>query len=133
MEHLPEQDALLDYEYLQVNYHNAGFGYLLPEMLELFRGQAILYLQSIEQHLQAGDLKALAMEAHTLKGAAGSVGATALAQMAYRLENTTPDTDITTVTKQVKQLHELTRQTGATITAELARLAAETDNDLNLF
>lgn len=77
-----ETVALLDYHYLQENYYQVGFSYLLPEILELFRNQAALYLKAIEQHLMQGNLQELAQEAHTLKGAAGSVGAAALAQLA---------------------------------------------------
>ena len=124
--------ALLDQDYLRVNYHQAGFSYLLPEILELFRGQATIYLKAIEQHLMQGNLHELAQEAHTLKGAAGSVGAAALAQIAQDLEETAPDSDVTAVALQVDSLREITDRTDAAIAAELARLAADTDDALDL-
>ena len=124
--------ALLDQDYLRVNYHQAGFSYLLPEILELFRSQAAIYLKAIEQHLMQGNLHELAQEAHTLKGAAGSVGAAALAQIAQDLEETAPDSDVTAVALQVDSLREITDRTNAAIAAELARLAADTDDTLDL-
>ena len=124
--------ALLDQDYLRVNYHQAGFSYLLPEILELFRSQAAIYLKAIEQHLMQGNLHELAQEAHTLKGAAGSVGAAALAQIAQDLEETAPDSDVTAVALQVDSLRKITDRTDAAIAAELARLAADTDDALDL-
>ncbi|ACD96312.1 Hpt domain-containing protein [Trichlorobacter lovleyi] len=126
-----DKAAVLDQDYLRVNYHQAGFSYLLPEILALFRRQAAIYLQSIEQHLMQANLHELALEAHTLKGAAGSVGAAALAQIAQHLEETVPDSDIAAVTLLVDSLREITDRTDAAITAELARLAAETDDTLD--
>jgi HPt (histidine-containing phosphotransfer) domain-containing protein len=130
MNDLPEQAALLDHEYLHINYHDAGFSYLLPEIMALFRSQAAIYLDSIEQHLMQGDLHGLALEAHTLKGAAGSVGATALAQIANNLEETASGSNIAEVSLQVGALREITSQTTAAITAELERLANTTNDDL---
>ncbi|MDK9718400.1 MAG: Hpt domain-containing protein [Trichlorobacter sp.] len=132
MEKHPDQTALLDFEYLQINYHDAGFGYLLPEILELFRGQATLYLDLIEDHLRHADLHALALEAHTLKGTAGSVGAAAIEQAALLLENGVADAAITTVAAQVGQLRKIVQQTETAITAELARLASTANEDVHL-
>ena len=127
---LPDQTALLDFDYLQINYHDAGFSYLLPEILELFRSQAGLYLNSIEHYLAHADLHALTLEAHTLKGAAGSVGAAALALAAQQLEETTVDSGIAEVSRQVDALRELTARTDAALTTEIARLVTATEDDL---
>lgn len=126
-----DKAAVLDQDYLRVNYHQAGFSYLLPEILALFRRQAAIYLQSIEQLLMQANLHELAQEAHTLKGAAGSVGAAALAQIAQHLEETAPDSNIAAVTLLVDSLREITDLTDAAIAAELARLAIETDDVLD--
>lgn len=126
------QAAVLDQDYLMANYHQPGFSYLLPEILTLFRRQAAIYLQSIEQYLEKGDMQVLAMEAHTLKGAAGSVGAAALAEIAEYLEETAPASDIAEVRQQVGLLREVTGRTDAAIAVELARLAAEADDELGL-
>ena len=132
MENPPDQAALLDYEYLQTNYHDAGFGYLLPEILELFRGQATLYQDLIERHLRHADLDALSREAHTLKGTAGSVGAVAIEQAALLLEEGAAAADITAVAAQVEQLRKIIQQTDRVITAELIRLADTAPDDLHL-
>lgn len=128
-----EKAAVLDQDYLMVNFHQAGFSYLLPEILTLFRGQATNSLHSIEEQLKKMDTKAIAMEAHTLKGAAGSVGAAALAQMALQLEESAPGSDIDSVTLQVGSLRKIIEQTETAIDEELARLAVKTDDDLDIF
>ena len=117
-----ESVPLLDHHYLNENYHQVGFSYLLPEILELFRGQAAIHLNIIEQHLMQGNLHEVAQEAHTLKGAAGSIGAAALAQLAKYVEETAADSDIAKVSQQVHALREITDQTTAAITTELVRL-----------
>ena len=127
-----ETVPLLDHHYLKENYHQVGFSYLLPEILELFRGQATIHLETIEQHLMQGNLHELTQEAHTLKGAAGSVGATALAQLAQHLEETAENSVIAEVSQQVHALRELVAQTDAAITRELVRLGTGADDDLNL-
>ncbi|SJZ51044.1 Hpt domain-containing protein [Trichlorobacter thiogenes] len=128
-----ETVALLDHHYLRENYHQAGFSYLLPEILELFRDQATLHLETIEQHLMQGNLHEVAQEAHTLKGAAGSVGAAALAQLAHHLEESAPVSQIAEVSQQVRALRELIAQTDTAITTELVRLGTGADDDLDQF
>lgn len=127
-----ETVPLLDQHYLKENYHQVGFSYLLPEILELFRGQATIHLETIEQHLALGNLHQVALEAHTLKGAAGSTGAVALALAAHHLEETATDSEIARVSQQVRELRELVAQTDAAITRELVRLGTGADDDLNL-
>ncbi|MCE1227730.1 MAG: Hpt domain-containing protein [Geobacteraceae bacterium] len=127
-----ETVPLLDHHYLKENYHQVGFSYLLPEILELFRGQATLHLETIEQHLAMGNLHEVALEAHTLKGAAGSAGATALALAAHHLEETAADSAISEVSQQVHALHELVAQTADAITMELVRLGTGADTDVSL-
>lgn len=127
-----ETVPLLDQHYLKENYHQVGFSYLLPEILELFRGQAPLHLETIEQHLAMGNLHEVALEAHTLKGAAGSAGATALALAAHHLEETAADSAISEVSQQVHALRELVAQTAAAITMELVRLGTDADTDISL-
>jgi HPt (histidine-containing phosphotransfer) domain-containing protein len=128
-----ETVPLLDQHYLRVNYHQAGFSYLLPEILELFRDQATLHLEAIEQRLMQGNLHELAQEAHTLKGAAGSVGAAALAQLAHHLEESAAVSQIAEVSQQVRALRELMAQTDTAITTELVRLGTGSDDDLDQF
>ncbi|MBV5349981.1 Hpt domain-containing protein [bacterium] len=124
-----DHPPLLDHDYLQINYHEAGFSYLLPELLQLFREQSALYLQSLEKFLGQSNFKGLSLEAHSLKGAAGSVGAAALAEAAQTLEQTVLATDMTTATALVMHLSRLSKLTDSAIAAELELLANQQDND----
>lgn len=132
MEQQASTVPLLDQEYLRINFHEAGFSYLLPEILELFYGQSRLYLQNIDQFFHAGDLHRLSEEAHSLKGTAGSVGAAALAVHAAALEHHAVTADHAQLQEYVMQLHLTGEQTQNAITSELARLAAENDAALDL-
>lgn len=123
-----ETVPLLDHHYLKENYHQVGFSYLLPEILELFRVQATIHLKAIEQHLMQGNLHEVAQEAHTLKGAAGSVGAAALAQLAQYVEENATNSDIAKASQLVHALRERTDQTTAAITTELVRLGTGTED-----
>lgn len=124
-----DQLPLLDQKYLQQNFHEVGFSYLLPEILGLFREQSAIYLQALETHLNQGDLKGLAEEAHSLKGAAGSVGAAALAEAAETIENSAANTDHITATTLVTHLNSISQRTDAAIVTELEQLASQLTND----
>jgi len=132
MADFPKQLTLLNHDYLRVNFHEAGFSHLLPEILLLLQGQLPACQQSFEQLLHKGDLQGLAMEAHTLKGAAGSVGADALAQAAGHIESNAPFTTQANAALLVEQLNQVIELTDGAITAELERLAREEDAFLNL-
>jgi HPt (histidine-containing phosphotransfer) domain-containing protein len=132
MEEQTEQLPPLDQDYLKINYHEAGFSYLLPEILALFHSQIRIYLQNIEQLYLQGDLHGLAAEAHTLKGTAGSVGATALAAAAAVLEHHAASSDSIVLNERMVQLRQVLALTDDAIIEELARLAAEDDAALNL-
>lgn len=122
----------LDQEYLRINFHEAGFSYLLPELLELFYGQVTTYLQNIDLFLQQGELQKLAEEAHSLKGTAGSVGATPLATAAGALEQQAATADRIILQQLATQLHQTAEETHKAIVIELTRLATEEDAALNL-
>jgi len=123
------QPALLDQDYLHINFHEAGFSYLLPEILRLFREQSAIYLQSLETFLKQNNLKGLSEEAHSLKGAAGSVGAVALAQAAEAIENSVAHTDLTTATALITQLRSISQLTDAAIVTELEQLAFQLNDE----
>jgi len=119
------QPALLDQDYLQANYHDAGFSYLLPEIFELFLEQTAIYLHRLGELLKQGKIQEMSENAHTLKGAAGSIGATALAEAAEVLEHAVVYADLATTTVLLENLIDLSRLTGIEITAELDKLSAK--------
>jgi HPt (histidine-containing phosphotransfer) domain-containing protein len=132
MEQLTASLSPLDQEYLRINFHEAGFSYLLPEILKLFQGQVSVYLTNIEQSFQHGNLQRLSAEAHSLKGSAGSVGATALAAVAEFLEQHAESADNTVLRDRLAQLQQTAKQTDDAIIVELANLAVKNDEFLNL-
>lgn len=133
MASLPKQAAALDQEYLRLNYHEVGFSYLLPDSLALFSGQARIYQQSLETYFRQGNFDAMAAEAHALKGAAGSVGAAALAELASELEQTTSSRDIARLIELMAELPQTVHLTVQVIAEELKHLSNDTNDELDLF
>lgn len=129
-----DEPELLSRRYLQENFHDTGFGYLLPELLELFTQQTRSYLSALHQLHRTGDLQALAAEAHGLKGTAGSVGAAALAKAAADLEQAVLDDSHTPdlISRLVQDILKLGPETLAAAAAERARLIAD-DESMNFF
>lgn len=128
---LPDPTQLLDQNYLRNNFHDAGFSYLLPELLELFSKQADDGLQALEQHYQKKDLAAVTIEAHTLKGTASSVGAAALSVAAADLEHAAQDRDAGRIEQAYTQLQAVAAKTLQAVAHELEQLNRE--NELDLF
>ena len=69
---------------------------LLKELLDLFLQESPTYLSHIRQALQQSDPEALAQAAHTLKGAAGNLGAKIIFETASRLEQNGHNENLTT-------------------------------------
>ena len=96
---------------------------LQEEVLGLFRGQSETYLQ----HLQdAGDAKAWADAAHTLKGSARSVGAMAVAQHAELAEALTGNPGSENHQTALQELAELIGAANRFIDRELADPSQDT-------
>lgn len=128
---LPDPSQLLDQNYLRNNFHDVGFRYLLPELLELFSKQTCEGLQSLEQYYARHDYPSLAIESHTLKGTAGSVGAAALSVAAADLEHASQEGNADRVEQTYHHLLEVAAQTLQVVAHELEQLAR--DNELDVF
>jgi CheY-like chemotaxis protein len=59
---------------------------LVAQIVDLFLAQAATHIETIERAIAANDTDALTRTAHTLKGSAATVGATAVARAAAELE-----------------------------------------------
>jgi len=59
---------------------------LLPELIELFLNSAPAAIMEMEKALRGNDLKAVAFQAHRLKGNAGSFGAHRMSELCHALE-----------------------------------------------
>ena len=59
---------------------------LLVELIDLFRDSSISDLQKIKAGMAANDSEAVADAAHSIKGAAASLGVTGLQEVTYDLE-----------------------------------------------
>jgi HPt (histidine-containing phosphotransfer) domain-containing protein len=64
----------------------AGAPGFLRELVSAFLAQAPVRMSALREASQKGDARALELEAHTLKGSCGSLGAAAMAACCDRLE-----------------------------------------------
>lgn len=117
-----ELPPVIDQEYLEANYLDTGFGYLLPELLELCRQQAHASLAALERYLAAGDTQSLVNEAHLIKGTAGTAGVGLLAYRAHLLERDAKTADVATLIALLADLKEAVSLTDTAISNEIQRL-----------
>ena len=98
MKNILDREALL--ERVQGDEELAG------ELLEMFREDVHGRLKAIKQAQESGDMQTIILEAHTIKGAAGNVGANDLSEAALQVEKAAKDADQGTVASLIKQLEE---------------------------
>ncbi|GLY95180.1 ATP-binding protein [Actinoplanes sp. NBRC 103695] len=60
---------------------------LVERLVSSFRSRAPRHVSVLDEAFQAGDLGVLEDEAHSLRGAAGNIGATAVSEVCERIEN----------------------------------------------
>lgn len=118
---MPDNNDLLDHDYLRDNFLAVGFADLLVEILTTFRKQARLNMTAIQQAQAGQDWAALAETVHTLKGTAGSVGASRLANTAEQLELTLTEGDRICIARLITELAEVLSSTDQAIATELER------------
>ncbi|MGE0156519.1 MAG: Hpt domain-containing protein [Geobacter sp.] len=114
-------NRMLDLAYLHKNYVATGLGEALRTVLQTFQSQSQQNLQTIQNAHASGNYANLTMAAHTLKGAAGSVGAFRLADGAEKLEDAAERADAVAVDRLSVELAHLTRATLAAIASILAQ------------
>ncbi|HET6327248.1 MAG TPA: Hpt domain-containing protein, partial [Planctomycetaceae bacterium] len=94
---------------------------LLDEVIQLFLSDAPSRLAEVRASLEQGDPKRLQIAAHSLKGAAGYVGADRTAAQALKLEELGQKGDLTPALNEFRQLEseiEQLRQAIAAFTSE---------------
>lgn len=112
---------MLDLAYLHKNYVAPGLGDALRDVLQIFGTQLRQNLHTIQDSCASGRLETLSETAHTLKGAAGSVGALRLADAAEELEDAAEQQQTETVAQLAEELASLGDGTLAAIDALLAQ------------
>ena len=79
---------------------------LVRELMALFAERTPARLCSAEESLAAGDLQGTAAALHSLRSAAGTVGANRLAELAGRLERVARDDDADQMAAGLSQLRQ---------------------------
>lgn len=77
---------------------------VLHEVLRLFLSDAPVRLHAIEAAVMAGDAQGLQRAAHTMKGASGTIGATALQTLCRSLEQMGKSAELTDAAAGLEQL-----------------------------
>jgi HPt (histidine-containing phosphotransfer) domain-containing protein len=112
---------MLDLPYLHKNYVATGLGGVLPDVLQTFQNQARHNLQSIQRACAASNFSGIGQAAHSLRGAAGSVGAFRLADGAEELEDAVEQNDAAAAARLCAELAHLTNATLEAISLVLAQ------------
>jgi two-component system sensor histidine kinase/response regulator len=77
---------------------------LFGELAQLFKAECPKYVEGIRRAINARDAKDLEQQAHTLKGSAANLGASAVSQTAHELEKMARSGDITQAGKLLDDL-----------------------------
>ncbi len=80
---------------------------ILAELLELFRHSARADLEKIKDGVAKNDPVAMGEAAHSIKGAAASLGVEAVRRVAYEIEKAGRGGDLSGASQQVPSLEEL--------------------------
>ncbi len=83
---------------------------LLKELIQLFLGEAPALLSEIRTALDQNDARRLQRAGHTLKGSAGTLGATGVSEAALRLETMGRANDLTGAVESYQALEQALRQ-----------------------
>jgi PAS domain S-box-containing protein len=77
---------------------------LMHEILKVFVSDCPEYLQALRQGAQSGDVDSIARNAHSLKGAAGNVGASTVHDLAFQVELAAKEEALARIQSLVAQL-----------------------------
>jgi len=80
---------------------------LLAELLDLLRMSSASDLEKIKNAADGGDAEAMGDAAHSIKGAAASMGVVVLRDVAYKIEKKGRDGDLDGAKSHIAELQEL--------------------------
>ena len=120
----------LDHAFIAENFLNPGLGNLLEEIFEVYLDQSGRSLSEIQEAFEKGDMLQVSQAAHNLKGASGSVGASAMADLLQQLEDTAQSAPKTVVLELIKETASEAAKTEAAIEAELKKMKNADELDL---
>ncbi|MEA2085352.1 MAG: Hpt domain-containing protein [Thermodesulfobacteriota bacterium] len=83
---------------------------LLAELLELFTDSAASDLEKIKQGINTQDAEAVGDAAHSIKGAAASLGVEGIRAAAYEIEKAGRAGDLDAVSRSVRDLEAMVMQ-----------------------
>lgn len=78
----------------------------LPSLIEVFEAESAQRLENIQTNLEQADMKALSVEAHSLKGTSATFGAESLRSLSERIEKSAKAGDSTAVAALVPEVPE---------------------------
>jgi HPt (histidine-containing phosphotransfer) domain-containing protein len=85
----------------------------MRQLIESFREQIDAQISLVDAVFAAGDLKAVAYEAHSLAGAAGNFGALRLSRFTHEIEAACEHVDIEGVARRIARLTAMSQEASA--------------------
>ena len=83
---------------------------ILAELLDLFRETSATDLSKIKDGVNSGNPEAAGDAAHSIKGAAASLGFEAIRQLAYDIETAGRNSDLNAIAEKIAELEMLIAQ-----------------------
>lgn len=83
---------------------------LLQELLEIFKDSCVKDYQAIEQGIKQKDAEMVCGAAHSIKGAAASLGIEGIRDVALEIESDSRSGSLLAAEKNIKELDELLKQ-----------------------
>ncbi|GLI39774.1 DUF3365 domain-containing protein [Geobacter hydrogenophilus] len=110
MNDAPDEGSPFDLEFQQSQFHDAGIGDCLAEVLSIFAQSTATECKRMEEHLAAGKYAELAAAAHSVKGAAATIGAPHVSRCAADVETAARKSDGAAVVRVIPLLRREVRR-----------------------
>lgn len=115
MHDAPDEGSPFDLEFQQSQFHDAGIGDCLAEVLSIFAQSTATECERMEEYLAAGKYAELAAAAHSVKGAAATIGAPHVNRYAADLETAARKSDGVAAARTIPLLRREVRRVEATV------------------
>ncbi len=99
---------ILDYSYLESLFD--GDKNVVENVVSSFKETCEKSLLSLKESIKSNDLDEIKIIAHTLKGAAGNIGATKIMEISKRIENKAKEENVETIKESIKKLENYIKE-----------------------
>ncbi|WP_246561259.1 ATP-binding protein, partial [Geobacter grbiciae] len=115
MDDAPDEGSPFDLEFQRSQFHDAGIGDCLAEVLAIFAQSTAAECERMEEYLAAGKYAELVAAAHSVKGSAATIGAPQVSRCAADVETAARKSDGAAAARIIPQLRREVRRVEAAV------------------